>query len=264
VDNTDQIVREYQGLNTATSIDSEGSREAAAQSENNLDTSTSDYHLDAPAAEYVRLDLTLSRPIVLERNVSYVAATPVMTAQSQGPAESGHFLESTSPSVSWNFQSAQNNSLSVSTFASSFLLDGVPILAAASETEVGLPISKTERTQLIHAYLQETGTWCETTDSGRHFTVSYVHKLMENKPFAAAAIAVASQQLDSLRHTQRQSTLQLYQHAVQSLLHYEPSQCGEATLATCILLSIYEMMTSDVSEWRHHLKVRLPDKIGGC
>jgi hypothetical protein len=71
---------------------------------------------------------------------------------------------------------------------------------------------------------------------------------MENKPFAAATMALASRQLYALRHSTRQSMLSLYQHAFQSLLHYEPSQCGEATLATCVLLGMYEMMTSGVVE----------------
>ena len=150
----------------------------------------------------------------------------------------------------------------MSTFASWFLLDRAVSLIAPSEIEAELPVSEREQTRLIRAYLQETGTLCEATDSDKHFTVSYVHKLMENKPFAAAAMALASRQLDALRHSQRQSTLSLYQHAVQSLLHYEPSQCGEATLTTCILLSIYEMMASVVGELRRHLKVRWPGKIG--
>lgn len=121
----------------------------------------------------------------------------------------------------------------------------------------GLPASEVEQVQLMRIYLQEPGLWCEITDSGRHFTVSYVHKLMANKPFAAAAMALASRQLDAVRRCPRESTLGLYQHAVQSLLHYEPSQCGKATLACCVLLSMYEMMTSGVSEWRRHLKVSL-------
>jgi hypothetical protein len=259
VDNTDRIVREYQDLPTAISLDPESSRVAAVRSESHLDSSTSNDHLEAPVVEHVDLELTLSRSVVSDRNVPYFTANPVTTAQSQGLADSSHFLQSTSTS-----QPDQDNTLLVSTFASSFLPDQACSIITLSDIEVELPVSKTEQTRLIRAYLQETGTWCETTDSGRHFTVSYIHKLMENKPFAAAAMALASRQLDAIRHSQRQSTLSLYQHAVQSLLHYEPSQCGEATLATCILLSVYDMMASDVSEWRRHLKVRLSGKIGGC
>lgn len=121
--------------------------------------------------------------------------------------------------------------------------------------DVELPVPKLKQIQLIRAYLHETGTWFEATDVDRHFTICYVHRLMNNRPFVAAAMALAMRQLDAMRRITSDTTLSLYQHAVNSLLHYEPSQCGEATLVCCILLSLYEMMTSDVNEWRRHLKV---------
>jgi hypothetical protein len=124
---------------------------------------------------------------------------------------------------------------------------------------IELPVTKNEQIKLIRAFLQETGSWCEVTDSTKHFTVKYIHSLMENKPFAAAAMAVASLQQDAVCRKSREVTLSLYQHAVHSLLHYEPSQCGEATLVCCVLLSMYEMMTRETAptEWRRHLKVSL-------
>lgn len=121
--------------------------------------------------------------------------------------------------------------------------------------DASMPASMLEQIQLIQTYLIDTGTWLEATDDHRHFTVSYVHRLMTNKPFVAAAVALASRQLDIIHKTNQDRTLSLYQHAVQSLLRYEPSQCGEATLVCCILLSFYELITSDASEWRRHLKV---------
>jgi hypothetical protein len=248
-------VREYQDLHTTICLDPEISSTAVVRSESLFDASTSDYHLEAPAVEHADLELTLSRSVMSDCNVPYVTANPISTARNQGIAASNRFLQSASPPLSWNCQSDQENALLVSTFASSFPLNQTCSLVTPSDTDVELPVSRTEQTRLIRAYLQETGTWCEATDSDRHFTVSRVHKLMENKPFAAAAMALSSRQLDALSHSQRQSTLYTYQHAVQSLLHYEPSQCGEATLATCVLLSVYEMMASDVSEWRRHLKV---------
>lgn len=129
-------------------------------------------------------------------------------------------------------------------------------LVAPAYFNVDLPVPKPAQAQLIRAYMEEAGTWCEATDTNRHFTVTFIHSLMRSKPFAAAAMALASRQLDGVRKRSNDSTLSLYQYAVQSLLHYEPSQCGEATLVCCVLLSMYEMMNSAVSEWRRHLKVR--------
>ncbi|KAH7064336.1 putative Zn(II)2Cys6 transcription factor [Paraphoma chrysanthemicola] len=240
VDNTQQIARGYQNCYITSPLDPQSSR-----------ASTLDHHPEDPIAQYAELELTSSRLVVLDRNVT---ANSAPTAQSQGLADNDRFIQCAAPSLSWNDQSEQNDASSANTLASSSLLDRSVSHNAPSQIEAELPVSKTEQARLIRAYLQETGTWCETTDSGRHFTVSRIHKLMENKPFAAAAMALASRQLDAVRHSQRQSTLSLYQHAVQSLLHYAPSQCDDATLATCILLSVYEMMASDVDEWRRHLK----------
>jgi hypothetical protein len=254
VDNTDQIVREYEHLYNATSKDLENLEVVADPLDSHLDVSTSVHHLETPAAEYADLNLTPSRSVVFNHNVPDVVADPIVTAQNRGLVDCGHFLQSALPSSAWDRQSNQEIASSTSPLAA-FLSDHTINLTASLDIEAELPVSTSEQTQLLRAYLQETGTWCETTDSGRHFTVSYVHKLMENRPFASAAIALASRQLDALRHNQRQSTLKLYQHAVHSLLHSEPSQCGEASLATCTVLTVYEMMASDVGEWRRHLKV---------
>lgn len=128
-------------------------------------------------------------------------------------------------------------------------------LNSSPSPEQELPLSKAEQGLLISAYLRETGTWCETTDSIRHFTVASVHAMMESPAFRVAAMALASRQLDSIRGRQRQATLLLYQHTIQVLIHQDPSQADATVLAACTLLCVYEMMASDVSEWRRHLKV---------
>lgn len=130
-------------------------------------------------------------------------------------------------------------------------------LNSSPSPEQELPLSKAEQGFLISAYLRETGTWCETTDSTRHFTVASVHAMMESPAFRVAAMALASRQLDSIRGRQRQATLLLYQHTIQVLIHQDPSQADATVLAACTLLCVYEMMASDVSEWRRHLKVSL-------
>lgn len=123
--------------------------------------------------------------------------------------------------------------------------------------EPELPVGKAEQGLLVSAYLRETGTWCETTDSARHFTIASVHAMMESPAFCFAAMALASKQLDSVRGRPRQATLLLYQHTIQVLIHQDPSRADATVLATCTLLCVYEMMASDVSEWRRHLKVSL-------
>lgn len=133
---------------------------------------------------------------------------------------------------------------------------GIPLNSSPSPSPE-LPVGKAEQGLLISAYLRETGTWCETTDSARHFTIASVHAMMESPAFYVAAMALASKQLDSVRGRPRQATLLLYQHTIQVLIHQDPSRADATVLATCTLLCVYEMMASDVSEWRRHLKVSL-------
>lgn len=105
--------------------------------------------------------------------------------------------------------------------------------------------------------MQETGTWCETTDSDMHFTVRSLHDIMGSPAFVGAAMALASRQLDYLEGCERQVTLELYQYTIQLLLRQNTAAPDPSVLAACTLLCVYEMMASEVHEWRRHLKVSL-------
>lgn len=234
VNDTDQIVHEYQDCSATTFLESEMTRVAAPRPEDAM-------------ADYAIPGLNPTRSTVFDINF---AMTSPATFQTQAFADSGGvvFPSSTSNDRTYHENASSSSTSTYSTLPHRAVTGAVPL-----ETDT-VPVSQAEQSRLLGAYLQETGTWCEATDSSRHFTVSYVHKLIENQPFAGAAMALASRQLDALRNDKRQATLSLYQHAVRSLLHYEPSQCGQATLATCILLSVYEMMASNVSDGRRHLQ----------
>ncbi|OQD63408.1 hypothetical protein PENPOL_c009G09135 [Penicillium polonicum] len=73
------------------------------------------------------------------------------------------------------------------------------------------PITKVEGARLISLYLRETGEWCETTDSDKHFTIQSIHEMMESDCFVAAAMALASRQRDAVQRDHRPVTLELYQ-----------------------------------------------------
>lgn len=120
-----------------------------------------------------------------------------------------------------------------------------------------MPVSNAEKLRLISAYMQETGTWCETTDSDMHFTVRSIHDMMESPSFVGAAMALASRQLDYVEGCERQVTLELYQYTIQLLLQQNTAAPDPSVLAACTLLCVYEMMASEVHEWRRHLKVSL-------
>ncbi|KAH0445053.1 alkaline phosphatase family protein [Colletotrichum camelliae] len=141
----------------------------------------------------------------------------------------------------------------VLSFTAPFSLGQAIFSDAAPLPDLDLPVSKTEQAHLMMAYLRDTGTWCETTDSEKHFTVKSIHSMMESRAFVAAALALSSRQVDTLRGRQRQTALELYQYTIRLLIYQDPSEADTSILATCTLLCVYEMMASSVSEWRRHL-----------
>lgn len=166
-------------------------------------------------------------------------------------------LHSSTPGPAWRYVASVANDHSLLAHTLPFSLGQAVSLNSSPFPELQLLVSKAEQGFLITAYMHETGTWCETTDSERHFTVSSIHEMMESSAFYIAAMALASKQLDTTRGRQREVTLLLYQHTIQFLIHQNPSQVDATVLAACTLLCVYEMMASDVSEWRRHLKVSL-------
>lgn len=108
----------------------------------------------------------------------------------------------------------------------------------------------------MSAFVWETAGWCETTDSNKHFSTASIHAMMESKPFVAAAMSLASRQLDNVHGRAQQRTLELYQYSIGLLLRQDPAEPDASILAACTLLCVYEMMASSVMEWRRHLKVR--------
>ncbi|KAL4879945.1 hypothetical protein BJY04DRAFT_208417 [Aspergillus karnatakaensis] len=138
-----------------------------------------------------------------------------------------------------------------STLSLSFSLSSTG--SATRLPEPVLPVSSTERIRLISLYIQETGTWCETTGLDRHLTVRSIHEMMKSTAFAAAAMSLASRQLDYVPRQERPVILELYQYTIQLLLRRDLVAPDAALFAACTLLCVYEMMGSEVHEWRRHL-----------
>ncbi|GMF70466.1 unnamed protein product [Aspergillus oryzae] len=102
------------------------------------------------------------------------------------------------------------------------------------QPEPFLPVTCTEKARLISSFIQETGTWCETTDSNMHFTMRSLHSMMKSTAFVAAAMSLASRQLDHVEKVQRPVTLELYQSTIQHLLRQDPAKADASVLATYV------------------------------
>jgi hypothetical protein len=123
--------------------------------------------------------------------------------------------------------------------------------------EIRCPVPEDQTLDLVTAYLAETATWCDTTDSFRHFAVLSAHDMLETGVFKAAALALASRQLSMVGRMDEDIPLQCYQYTIQLLIQQDPSHTNSCVLATCILLCVYEMMASNITDWRRHLKVSI-------
>ncbi|KAG5659478.1 hypothetical protein KAF25_002037 [Fusarium avenaceum] len=77
---------------------------------------------------------------------------------------------------------------------------------------------------------------------------------MNSKHFVAAAMSLASRQLDAVQGCRRPITLELYQYTIRLLIGQTPAKADSSVLATCTILCAYEMMASSVPEWRRHLR----------
>lgn len=116
-----------------------------------------------------------------------------------------------------------------------------------------IPVPDAQRIDLLSAYLQDTGTLCEVTDSTKHITVASFHTMMGSSAFVAAAMALASRQLAFSPWEWRAS--QLYQYSLGLLRKQNPDTADASILAARTLLCMYALMDPDTSDWESLFKV---------
>ena len=116
------------------------------------------------------------------------------------------------------------------------------------------PIGDRKKALLLTSYLRETATWCETTDSWRHFSLQTTQGLLESQAYSAAAVAVASRQQDNTTGDARVETFMLYDFARETICSLEAWQNDHMVLAGALQLCVYCMMSMEVNEWRLHLR----------
>ncbi|OQV00869.1 Fungal specific transcription factor domain-containing protein [Cladophialophora immunda] len=146
----------------------------------------------------------------------------------------------------------QDASRSFGNVSAKTLLDHSPAIYA-SVTEI---LTREEEVPFVQEYLRYVGRWMENSDPLRHFTVRNVHELLDNSLCRACILALSARYKYSTESScSSRLELQLYQNALQKLINsatVEQATC--ATLVSCILLAVYEMMTSKYSDWLRHLE----------
>jgi hypothetical protein len=127
---------------------------------------------------------------------------------------------------------------------------------ATPAPELDFPIDESQTLTLLRSFLTESATWCETTDTSKQFSVVCAHDMLDHKIFKASALALACRQLSITGYSVEDVALQLYQYTIQLLIQQSPDHADAFILAACTLLCVYEMMASEVLDWRRHLKVQ--------
>ncbi|KAH8812960.1 hypothetical protein F5884DRAFT_786808 [Xylogone sp. PMI_703] len=127
--------------------------------------------------------------------------------------------------------------------------------SATNQSGVTTVITPEEEASLVQSYLQHVGRWMENSDPDRHFTLKCVHEIISDDTCKASILAISSryQTFTNSNYPSRLS-LELYQNAVQKLLNSSLIRTDCGTLVSCVLLAVYEMMTSKYSDWLRHLE----------
>ncbi|KIW21675.1 hypothetical protein PV08_02255 [Exophiala spinifera] len=116
-------------------------------------------------------------------------------------------------------------------------------------------LTPAEEIPFLQVYLQQVGQWMENSDPSRHFTVKYVHQLLETPICRASILAVTARYKYAIDSScSSRLALELYQNAVQKLISSPIEYADCLTLASCVLLAVYEMMASKHSDWLRHLE----------
>lgn len=115
-------------------------------------------------------------------------------------------------------------------------------------------VTSQTRAELLQIYLRETSAWCENTDSMRSFSSKESPALLKSTIFVAAAMALASRHLELKTSVGSDSSLKLYQESISLLIQRANEDADEFVLASCLMLCVFEMIDSPVTEWRRHLQ----------
>ncbi|GAM43227.1 hypothetical protein TCE0_047f17859 [Talaromyces pinophilus] len=251
VDNTREITQWYQNQSTALSAD-------GSESDGRGDDIISFTQMDSPVGNETQLLTALSTSSTLAQ----LHPLPNVSRDLIG-VDSRSRHSSRSQDISGDEEEADPVQSITAAFTSSgpytppFSLGLALSHKSSPWREPQLPITEDEVLYLFRSFLAETATWCETTDTSKHFSVLCAHDVLENKIFKGSALALARRQLSMVGRGGRSTALQLYQYTIQLLIQQDPDEAGPSILASCTLLCVYEMMASDVLNWRRHLKVCL-------
>lgn len=116
-------------------------------------------------------------------------------------------------------------------------------------------LSPMEELDLFKNYLYEVAPWLDMFDYSRQFGTTVAQLAQGNKPLLYAIYAISSRQKE-LTHPgyPPEKTINLYQESLKNLIPTVNKIVDRGIISTCVILCVFEMMSSSPKEWRHHLE----------
>ncbi|KAM3417348.1 hypothetical protein BST61_g5599 [Cercospora zeina] len=115
-------------------------------------------------------------------------------------------------------------------------------------------------TTLMHNYLTECAPWFDAHSAKLYYSRVEVPRMLRCPPWRAAALALSAKNIELRKHRaltpgSESLPLHLYQMAVRLAIEAMSGRFEVVgTLAGCVLLCVYEMMTVTYLDWRRHVQ----------
>lgn len=132
-----------------------------------------------------------------------------------------------------------SNNNKVSDILNSFLMD----------------LSSSEELKLFKNYLYEVAPWLDMFDNSNQFGTTVADLAQGNKALLYAIYAISSRQKEQTdAKYPSEKTINLYQESLKHLIPTVNKLIDKSIISACVILCVFEMMSSSPKEWRHHLE----------
>lgn len=116
-------------------------------------------------------------------------------------------------------------------------------------------VTEDEKLQLYKTYLYEIAPWLDMFDNSKQFGTNVPRLAAESPVLLNAIYAIASRQLEQTRPSySRQKTIKLYQDTLKYLIPTVNKTMDTPLITSCVILCVFEMMSSSPKKWRYHLE----------
>ncbi|CUM63862.1 uncharacterized protein PRCAT00001450001 [Priceomyces carsonii] len=116
-------------------------------------------------------------------------------------------------------------------------------------------LSSSEKLNLLKNYLYEIAPWLDMFDISKQFGRKIPELAQTNNALLYALYAISSRQKEQVTSNyEPELTIRLYQESLRQLIPTVDKTMDKAMISSCVILCVFEMMSSAPDEWRHHLE----------